>query len=146
MDLDGSSREVSPKAKCTRSLSHKVDQKDEGFGCGGQDIWQKGSNRVAAASPQLLHCCLASQQDGTTVATVRFDPQFNQNRAIGPPQSKSSKPGEGHGSLWCCSRMGERMNALGTALVTTRGPGMRPLPRCHNASICQQRPDAHSDL
>jgi hypothetical protein len=40
-DPDGSSREVSPKAKCTRSLSHKVDQRDEKLGSGGQDIWQK---------------------------------------------------------------------------------------------------------
>ncbi|KAE9369799.1 hypothetical protein N431DRAFT_53375 [Stipitochalara longipes BDJ] len=78
----------------------------------------KESSRVATASPHLLHCCLTSQQDGTTVATVRFDPRFNQKSAIGPLQSKSSKPRERHGLLWSCSRIGERMNALGTALVT----------------------------
>jgi len=29
------------KQNATRSLSHKVDQRDEKLGCGGQDIWQK---------------------------------------------------------------------------------------------------------
>jgi hypothetical protein len=79
----------------------------------------KESRRVATASPHLLHRCLTSQQDGMAVATVRFDPRFNQHRAIGPPQGKSNKPAEKHGLLWCCSRMGECINALGTALVTT---------------------------
>ena len=79
----------------------------------------EGSNRTATKSPHLLHRCLTSQQDGTTVKAVCFDPQFNQNRVIGHPPIKSSNLDGKHGVLGGDSRMGERMNALGTAQVTT---------------------------
>jgi hypothetical protein len=129
VELDGSSREVSPKAKQTRGLSHKVDQEMRSLGAGDM-IYGKQKQQESNRSPHLLHRCLTSQQGGTT------DRRIHQNCAIGHLQSKSSKLGQRHDLLGSYSRMGERMKAVGTAQVTTWGPGMRPLPRCHNASRC----------
>lgn len=58
--------------------------------------------------------------------TVRFHPRINQRRGRWPSQSDSIKLGGKHGSLWKFSRMGERMNALGTAQVTTWGLACGP--------------------
>lgn len=117
MDIDGSSREVTLKEKETRSLDQRLIKKCEA-GWGVQDIRAKESNRLAPKSPHLLYRYLISQQHGTTVKAVRFDPS-SASRPLAISKNRSIELGRQHGSLWSFPRMAERMNTLGTAIVTT---------------------------
>jgi hypothetical protein len=128
-----------------KSLGHKVDQEIRSLGV-GNGIYgkrkQQGSNRVPAPASSLLDVP-ARRDDGNDCA---FGSTVQSESCYWPPAADIEQAWT---EAWFVMELfanGRTHERAWNRPSYNMGPCMRPLPRCHNTSRCQQCPDAHSDL